>query len=34
MTTAAEDIFLAYYAKVSAYIRGKVDNHHDAEDLT
>lgn len=34
MTTAAEDIFLAYYAKVSAYIRGRVDNHHDAEDLT
>ena len=32
--TAAEDIYHAYYDKVSAYINGKVDNHHDAEDLT
>ena len=31
--TATEDIYLAYHDKVSAYIRGKVDNHHDAEDL-
>ena len=30
MTPAAKDIYLAYYAKVSAYIRGKVDNHHGA----
>ena len=33
MTTGAEDIYLAYHDKVSAYIRGKVENHHDAEDL-
>ena len=31
--TATEDIYLAYHDKVSAYIRGKVDNPHDAEDL-
>lgn len=31
--TAAEDIYLSYHDKVSAYVRGKVDNHHDAEDL-
>lgn len=31
--TAIEDIYLAYHDKVSAYIRGKVDNYHDAEDL-
>lgn len=30
---AAEDIYLTYRDKVSAYIRGKVDDHHDAEDL-
>lgn len=29
-----EEIYLAYYDKVSAYIRGKVHNYHDAEDLT
>ena len=34
MTAAAEDIYLAYQDKVSAYIRGKVDHHQDAEDLT
>jgi RNA polymerase sigma factor, sigma-70 family len=33
MTTAAEDIYISYHDKVSAYIRGKLDNHHDAEDL-
>jgi len=33
MTMAAEDIYISYYDKVSAYIRGKLDNHHDAEDL-
>lgn len=33
MTAAAEDIYLAYHDKVSAYVRGKVENHHDAEDL-
>ena len=33
MTAAAEDIYLAYQDKVSAYIRGKVDHHQDAEDL-
>ena len=34
MTAAAEDIYLTYRDKVSGYIRGKVDNYHDAEDLT
>ena len=33
MTAAAEDIYLAYYDKISAYVRGKVENHYDAEDL-
>ena len=33
MMTAAEDIYLSYHDKVSAYIREKVDDHHDAEDL-
>ena len=33
MTMAAEDIYISYHDKVSAYIRGKLDNHHDAEDL-
>ena len=33
MIAATEDIYLAYHDKVSAYIRGKVENHHDAEDL-
>ena len=33
MTVAAEDIYLAYHDKVSAYIKGKVENHYDAEDL-
>ena len=33
MTAAAEDIYLAYQDKVSAYVRGKVENHYDAEDL-
>lgn len=33
MTMAAEDIYISYHNKVSAYIRGKLDNHHDAEDL-
>ena len=33
MTTAAEDIYISYHDKVSAYIRGKLDNHHDTEDL-
>lgn len=33
MTAAAEDIYLAYHDRVSAYVRGKVENHHDAEDL-
>jgi len=33
MTATAEDIYLAYHAKVFAYIREKVKNHHDAEDL-
>ena len=32
MTTTAENIYLVYHDKVSAYIRGKVDNYHDAED--
>lgn len=31
--TAAEDIYLSYHDKVSAYVREKVENHHDAEDL-
>ena len=31
MTKAAEDIYLSYHDKVSAYIRGKVDHHQDAE---
>lgn len=34
MTTAADDIYLSYHDKVSSYIRGRVENHHDAEDLT
>lgn len=34
MTAVGEEIYLAYYDKVSAYIRGKVDNYHDVEDLT
>ena len=33
MTAAAEDIYLSYHDKVSAYIKGKVENHYDAEDL-
>lgn len=33
MTMAAEDIYISYHDKVSAYIRGKLDNYHDAEDL-
>lgn len=33
MTAAEEDIYLAYHDKVSAYVRGKVENHYDAEDL-
>ena len=33
MTMAAEDIYISYHDKVSSYIRGKLDNHHDAEDL-
>ena len=33
MNPVAENIYLDYHDKVSAYIRGKVDNHHDAEDL-
>jgi len=31
--TAAEDIYLAYHAKVSAYVQGKVDHYQDVEDL-
>ena len=34
MSPGAEAVYLAYCDKVSAYIRGKVDNYHDAEDLT
>ena len=34
MTAGTEELYLTYFDKVSAYIRGKVDNYHDAEDLT
>ena len=34
MTAGREQIYLDYYGKVSAYIRVKVENFHDAEDLT
>ena len=34
MTAATEEIYLTYRDKVSGYIRGRVDNYHDAEDLT
>lgn len=34
MIPEAEAVYLAYHEKVSAYVRGKVDNYHDAEDLT
>ena len=33
MNMTGEEIYLQYCDKVSAYIRGKVENHHDAEDL-
>ena len=29
----AEQIYADYYPKVSAYVRSKIANHHDAEDL-
>ena len=34
MTAGTEELYLTYHDKVSAYIRGKVENYHDAEDLT
>ena len=34
MIAGAEELYLAYHDKVSAYIRGKVENYHDVEDLT
>ena len=34
MTAETETVYLAYHDQVYAYIRGKVDNYHDAEDLT
>ena len=29
----AEQVYADYYPKVSAYVRSKIANHHDAEDL-
>lgn len=34
MTAVTEQIYLEYRDKVCSYIRGKVENYHDAEDLT
>lgn len=34
MTAGTEQIYLEYRDKVCSYIRGKVENYHDAEDLT
>ena len=34
MSIGTEELYLTYYDKVGAYIRGKVENFHDAEDLT
>lgn len=33
MTAAVEDIYLEYYDRVLAYVRGKVSDAHEAEDL-
>lgn len=33
MIGTPEDIYLTYHDRVSAYVRGKVENYHDAEDL-
>lgn len=34
MTAVTEQIYLEYRDKICSYIRGKVENYHDAEDLT
>lgn len=34
MIGGAADIYLAYHDRISHYIRSKVENYHDAEDLT
>ena len=31
---SAEQVYDEFYSKVSAYVRGKVANHHDAEEVT
>lgn len=30
---SGEQLYLEYYDKVSAYVRGKIQNHHEAEDV-